>query len=114
MKTFVKRLENVSNTQSQTLSSKLYNAKYFSQEAAEPGPSKDIAVPGTSSSAGNFIPKYDDRTVYDLEQTAGLLESELHVVQSAIDSDATLSSSGGESADELITYNNQHQESLTM
>ncbi|XP_073831099.1 non-specific lethal 1 isoform X2 [Musca autumnalis] len=48
----------------------------------------------------------------ELTQVAGLLQSEMYEVQRAIDSDATESSSGGESADEMVVYNNQQQQTL--
>lgn len=56
----------------------------------------------------------DENVTNELNQVAGLLQSEMCEVQRAIDSDATESSSGGESADEMVTYNNQQQQTLPM
>lgn len=56
----------------------------------------------------------DDGHRLQLMNNVGLLKTELRVVEQAIDSEATASSSGGESADELINYSNSVQESLAM
>lgn len=56
----------------------------------------------------------DDGHRLQLTNNVGLLKTELRVVEQAIDSEATASSSGGESADELINYSNSVQESLAM
>ncbi|XP_014211913.1 KAT8 regulatory NSL complex subunit 1 [Copidosoma floridanum] len=47
-----------------------------------------------------------------LEQVAGPLATKLKIVQDAYDSDCTASSSGGESCDEMQTFNNPHQQQL--
>lgn len=56
----------------------------------------------------------DDGHRLQLTNNIGLLTTELRVVERAMDSEATASSSGGESADELINYSNSVQESLAM
>lgn len=61
-----------------------------------------------------IVPNYDNYVTSDLTHVAGLLHTELREVQNAIDSDATESSSGGESADEMVNYNNSQQISLPM
>jgi hypothetical protein len=50
----------------------------------------------------------------ELEKVAGPLAVKLKVLQSAYDSDCTASSSGGESCDEMQTFNNSHQQQLPM
>lgn len=60
------------------------------------------------------VPNYDINVSEELAQIAGLLQTEMREVQTAMDSDATESSSGGESADEMVTYNNQIQQPLAM
>lgn len=60
------------------------------------------------------VPTLDEEVADELTQVAGLLQTEMSEVQRAIDSDATESSSGGESADEMVTYHNQHQQTLPM
>lgn len=61
-----------------------------------------------------IVPNYDNYVTSELMHVAGLLHTELREVQNAIDSDATESSSGGESADEMVNYNNSQQMSLPM
>lgn len=62
----------------------------------------------------SIVPTYDVDAMNQLDHSAGLLQTELKLVVSAIDSDVTASSSGGESADEMVTYNNPTQQQLTM
>ncbi|KPU80301.1 uncharacterized protein Dana_GF18542, isoform D [Drosophila ananassae] len=64
--------------------------------------------------ADDIVPNYDTYVTSELTHVAGLLHTELREVQNAIDSDATESSSGGESADEMVTYNNTQQRSLSI
>lgn len=49
-----------------------------------------------------------------VEKVMGSLATKLKIVQDACDSDCTASSSGGESCDEMQTFNNPHQQQLTM
>uniref|UniRef100_A0A1I8PXL1 PEHE domain-containing protein n=1 Tax=Stomoxys calcitrans TaxID=35570 RepID=A0A1I8PXL1_STOCA len=67
---------------------------------------------GYARSENAVISTFDENVTNELTQVAGLLQSEMCEVQRAIDSDATESSSGGESADEMVTYNNQQQQTL--
>ncbi|XP_054747924.1 uncharacterized protein LOC129253527 isoform X2 [Anastrepha obliqua] len=60
------------------------------------------------------VPHYDINVSEEMAQVAGLLQTEMREVQTAMDSDATESSSGGESADEMVTYNNQMQQPLAI
>lgn len=62
----------------------------------------------------SIVPTFDIDSMKQLDHSAGLLQAELKLVVNAIDSDVTASSSGGESADEMVTYNNPTQEPLTM
>ncbi|KAH8359962.1 hypothetical protein KR093_009786 [Drosophila rubida] len=62
--------------------------------------------------ADEIVPNYDNYVTSELSHVAGLLHTEMREVQHAIDSDATESSSGGESADEMVNYNNSQQLSL--
>lgn len=57
----------------------------------------------------SVVPKIDSDASRQIERSAGILKSSVKCVTSAIDSDATASSSGGESADEMILYNNLTQ-----
>ncbi|KAH8243266.1 hypothetical protein KR032_006067 [Drosophila birchii] len=76
--------------------------------AGTTGSSTDLNTPR----ADDIVPGYDTYVTSELTHVAGLLHTELREVQNAIDSDATESSSGGESADEMVTYNNTQQLSL--
>ncbi|XP_022213382.2 mucin-5AC isoform X2 [Drosophila obscura] len=61
-----------------------------------------------------IIPCFDTHITNELTHVSGLLHNEMREIQNAIDSDATESSSGGESADEMVIYNNTQQKSLTI
>lgn len=50
----------------------------------------------------------------EVEKVAGQLHTQFHMVESAMDSDVTASSSGGESCDEMVSYNNPHQQPLSI
>lgn len=60
------------------------------------------------------VPQFDANGTQQLKQSAGLLSAELKLIGESFDSDATASSSGGESADEAIPYNNPTQQTLSM
>ncbi|XP_039282706.1 LOW QUALITY PROTEIN: KAT8 regulatory NSL complex subunit 1 [Nilaparvata lugens] len=85
--------------------------------------SKDIASSSSVNSAnglknnaltGSVLPKLSDKVRNDVETTAGNLQYQLKSIEDGFDSDATASSSGGESCDEMQSYNNQHQQQLTI
>ncbi|KQS39024.1 uncharacterized protein LOC6553106 isoform X3 [Drosophila erecta] len=76
--------------------------------AGTTGPATSLNTPR----ADDIVPVYDTYVTNELTHVSGLLHTELREVQNAIDSDATESSSGGESADEMVTYNNTQQLSL--
>ncbi|XP_044584507.1 uncharacterized protein LOC123265005 isoform X1 [Cotesia glomerata] len=48
----------------------------------------------------------------EVEHVAGSLATQLHTIEASFDSDCTVSSSGGESCDEMQTFNNTHQYEL--
>ncbi|XP_034233597.1 KAT8 regulatory NSL complex subunit 1 isoform X1 [Thrips palmi] len=48
----------------------------------------------------------------EVEKVAGQLHTQFRMVENAMDSDVTASSSGGESCDEMVSYNNPHQQPL--
>ncbi|KOX77327.1 KAT8 regulatory NSL complex subunit 1 [Melipona quadrifasciata] len=50
----------------------------------------------------------------EVESVAGPLATQLHIVESNLDSDCTASSSGGESCDEMQSFNNPHQQSISI
>ncbi|XP_016952536.1 uncharacterized protein LOC108026222 isoform X3 [Drosophila biarmipes] len=79
-----------------------------------PGTTGSDAKDSNTPRADDIVPNYDTYVTSELTHVAGLLHTELREVQNAIDSDATESSSGGESADEMVTYNNTQQLSLSI
>lgn len=104
LKTLLKRLEVVSTSQQSSLKEKVVRV----------GPSSDSNVSIPKPQFTSCVPSFDSECNSQLEHTAGLLHAEMKYVAKAIDSDATASSSGGESADETVTYNNAAQQSLPM
>nr|XP_036673446.1 uncharacterized protein LOC118877700 isoform X1 [Drosophila suzukii] len=79
-----------------------------------PGTTASAATDSNTPRADDIVPSYDTYVTSELTHVAGLLHTELREVQNAIDSDATESSSGGESADEMVSYNNTQQLSLSI
>ncbi|XP_058129400.1 uncharacterized protein LOC131284800 [Anopheles ziemanni] len=132
LKTFSKRMEGISSTICSMESKSVLHSRYFhgvsscgpKSAAVSSGLPPSLADPAASTSSAadgggyanisNTIPLFDRVATQELEQTAGLLHAELRHVQNTIDSDATLSSSGGDSADESMPYVNELQEPLTI
>lgn len=110
MKTLLKRLEYVSASQQSSLKDKSVRVGPSTTEANNLATMKSIPKPQFTS----CVPSFDSECNNQLEHTAGLLQAEMNYVSKAMDSDATASSSGGESADEMVTYNNPAQQSLSM
>ncbi|PSN48089.1 hypothetical protein C0J52_03440 [Blattella germanica] len=72
-------------------------------------------VPTVSSSNGpRVLPKFSAEVKDELEKVSGQLYTQLKTVENSVDSDATASSSGGESCDEMQSFNNPHQMHVTM
>uniref|UniRef100_A0A182VXY7 PEHE domain-containing protein n=1 Tax=Anopheles minimus TaxID=112268 RepID=A0A182VXY7_9DIPT len=117
LKTFTKRLESVANTICSEQSKRVLDSRYFHGvsnlgSGAAAAPSTSGIDPNSIANISNTIPMFERSATQELEQAAGMLYAELRQVQSTIDSDATLSSSGGESADESMPYTNNVQEPL--
>lgn len=111
MKAFLRRLENISTMQSTMMNKRAHTMKYF----ARPVPNGLSNLSKSELSLMNStINRFEDRNVEQLDQVSGLLMSEMRMIEKQIDSDATASSSGGESADEMVTYNNHYQQPLSM
>ncbi|XP_060801404.1 KAT8 regulatory NSL complex subunit 1 [Amyelois transitella] len=100
LKAFLKRIETTAALQASAASRSVVGPKYY-----RAGTSKGDA----SRSATLGIPS---GTLTGLEDTAGALRSHLSVVKQELDSDATASSSGAESNDEAVVYNNPHQQQM--
>lgn len=131
MKSFLRRIENISTMQSTALNKRGLAFKYFTKFSSQnlnqsSASSKSHHIhthphqesSSTSSGTNNFkvsaIPKFEDADVEQVEQTSGLLMTEMRLIENQIDSDATASSTGGESADEMVAYNNTYQQPLSM
>lgn len=111
MKTFAKRLEGIATTQCSTQTKRIYGNRYFQGTTGTP---PELVSHAAFTATSSTIPKFEDLTIDQLEQSAGMLHAELKQVQHTIDSEATASSSGGESADEIVLYNNLNQQPLTI
>lgn len=116
MKTFLRRIDNVSTMQHTLLNKRVHALKYFSKPSASMSSANTLSqlTKSETNLSNSIIARFDDGDVDQLEQVSGLLMSEMRLIEKQIDSDATLSSSGGESADELVPYNNQYQQPLSM
>ena len=116
MKSFLRRIDNISTMQSTVLTKKALAFKYFSKTTS-PTSSSNLNLTSIKSES-NFcvsaIPKLEDADIDQVEQTSGLLMSEMRLIENQIDSDVTASSTGGESADEMTIYNNNFQQPLSM
>ncbi|XP_052755221.1 KAT8 regulatory NSL complex subunit 1 isoform X1 [Galleria mellonella] len=100
LKAFLKKIETTATLQASAASRSVVGPKYY-----RAGTSKGDA----SRSASVGIPS---GTLTGLEDTAGALRSHLSIVKHELDSDATASSSGAESNDEAVVYNNPHQQHM--
>uniref|UniRef100_A0A336LIV6 CSON001314 protein n=1 Tax=Culicoides sonorensis TaxID=179676 RepID=A0A336LIV6_CULSO len=118
IRNIIKKLETSATNQKATFSRRQLSGKYF-QSVQETSFANHAAISGTvvppktiQSSNFSCVHRFDDKVIDQVDQVAGLLHAELRSVERAIDSDATASSSGGESADEMIVYSNTTQQNL--
>lgn len=102
VKNFLKRIDNVAAAQ------KTY--------ASNIGQSQSLTGPPSihHNKLVTLIPTLDTSTTTKLEQISGQLQTQLKIVEKGIDSDATASSSGGESGDEAVPFNNPVQQHMPM
>lgn len=116
MRTLLKRIDNVATTQqtSPARSNQMYGTSATVTSNAYVDSRDASGAKITFPTAVTVVPPFDPNGLQQLQQCTGLLTAELKFVNNAFDSDATASSSGGESADEMVTYNNTHQQSLSM
>lgn len=112
MKSFLRRIENLSTMQSTMLNKRAHALKYF----VKPPPNNNLSSMTKSDTnlSNHTIPRFENGDLEQLDQVSGLLMSEMRLIEKQIDSDATASSSGGESADEMVSYNNHYQQPLSM
>lgn len=102
LKALLKRIETTSALQASAASRSVVGPKYYHAGTSKGDASRSASI-GISSG-----------TLTGLQDTAGALRSHLSVVKHELDSDATASSSGAESNDEAVTYNNIHQQPMPM
>ena len=107
-KAMLKKLEMAATLQANSVARQKHLPKYFGSGSSEPGNHR-ISVPGIVN-----VPPWPIEHKQELQKVAGLLHTELCLVQHDVDSEATESSSGGESCDEMQSYNNPHQQYLSM
>lgn len=107
-KSLVRKLEMTSILQANAASRQRHSARYFGSGSVEPGTFRS-GVTGMTT-----LPPWPADCKQELQKVAGSLYTELSIAQTEVDSEATASSSGGESADEMQNYNNPHQQSLSM
>ncbi|XP_026318890.1 KAT8 regulatory NSL complex subunit 1 isoform X4 [Hyposmocoma kahamanoa] len=100
LKALLKRIETTSALQASAASRPVVGPKYFHAGTSRGDASRSASI-GISSG-----------TLTGLQDTAGALRSHLSVVKHELDSDATASSSGAESNDEAVIYNNPHQQPM--
>ncbi|GJQ77628.1 hypothetical protein Trydic_g12756 [Trypoxylus dichotomus] len=106
-KNLVRKLETSSILQSNT-ASRRHNTRYFGSGSIEASPFRS-GVSGMIS-----LPQWTSEHKQDFQRVAGLLHTEVGLVQQEVDSEATASSSGGESCDEMQNYNNSQQQHLSI
>lgn len=107
-KTLLKKLEMTAMLQTNSASRHRIGTRYFGSGSLEVAPFRNN-TPGMIS-----IATWPMDYKQELQKVSGLLHTELNLVQHEIDSEATESSSGGESCDEMQNYNNAHQQYLSM
>lgn len=111
MKSFLKRIENLATMQSKIVNKRAHAIKYFTKPLPN---THDILTKSESTCLRNIVTRFEECDLTQLEQVSGLLMSELRLIGKQVDSDETASSSGGESADEMVAYSNHYQQPLSM
>lgn len=108
VKNLIRKLEMTSIMQANSLTQQKVNSKYFGSGSVEFPLLKSI-----SSGTINVMPWQIDEKG-DLHKIANQLKTQLFLSQKEVDSEVTDSSSGGESCDEMQSYNNPHQQYLSV
>nr|CAD7199563.1 unnamed protein product [Timema douglasi] len=83
--------------------------KYFGSGSSDRSPSSHGQPYGLRT-----LPRLTTETKLELEHVSGRMHTQLKLVETSMDSDATASSSGGESCDEMQAFNNHHQVHVSM
>lgn len=107
-KSLIRKLEMSTSLQASASSRQRHLPRYFGSGSAD----QNLARVGMAGIT--VLPSWQGDCKQELQKIVGSLETELNLAQSEVDSEATVSSSGGESADEMQNYNNPHQQPLSM
>nr|XP_034191066.1 KAT8 regulatory NSL complex subunit 1 isoform X1 [Osmia lignaria]XP_034191075.1 KAT8 regulatory NSL complex subunit 1 isoform X1 [Osmia lignaria] len=111
LSSFLQKIEKMCVAQSNSVNRQRLCCRYFG------GGSRD-SLGSTSGNNSNRQPVFGTPQVKikgdEVESVAGPLATQLHIVESNLDSDCTASSSGGESCDEMQSFNNLHQQHLSI
>lgn len=107
-KNFIRKLEITSVMQANSQSHNRLYSKYFGSGSVE-----IPLLKNSSCGSINILPWPVEEKV-NLQKIANQLKTQLAVSHKEVDSEATESSSGGESCDEMQSYNNPHQQYLTV
>ncbi|CAH2047480.1 unnamed protein product, partial [Iphiclides podalirius] len=102
IKALLKKIETTAALQASAASRIVVGPKYYHASTSRGDASRSASI-GIASG-----------TLAGLDDTAGALRSHLSMVKFQLDSDATASSSGAESNDEAVTYNNPHQQQMAI
>lgn len=106
-KTLIKKLEMTAILQASSVARQKSGPKYFG--------SGSVDVPTFRNNLSGMVNITSwTETKSELQKVAGQLKTQLGIVQKEVDSEATDSSSGGESCDEMQSYNNPHQQYLSV
>jgi KAT8 regulatory NSL complex subunit 1 len=108
MATLFRRLDMLSQQQAAVSTRHQALQRYFGSGSGDHG------LPAAASNGPRVLPKFTTDVKNELEKVSGQLHAQLKMVENCVDSDATASSSGGESCDEMQSFNNHHQMHITM
>ncbi|KAF5308398.1 hypothetical protein FQR65_LT06219 [Abscondita terminalis] len=107
-KNLVKKLELSASLQANAVGRQKHIARYFGAGSVESNALRTALLGATT------IPSWTPEHKMDLQRVSGHLYTEMRLLQREMDSEATLSSSGGESCDEMQQYTNPHQQYLVI
>lgn len=105
----MRQMEHSSSQQASYIAKNANKQKYFGA-----GPSTSTATTNGMRIPGTIIPTFKPEVKKEICRVTGELSSQLSMLESEIDSDLTASSSGCDSSDELVSYNNIHQQHTPM
>uniref|UniRef100_A0A1Y1LG98 PEHE domain-containing protein n=1 Tax=Photinus pyralis TaxID=7054 RepID=A0A1Y1LG98_PHOPY len=106
-KNIIKKLEVSTSLQANALGRR-HMSRYFGAGSVEPNSFRTGVV------GALVVPQWTPEHKLDMQRVTGHLCAEVNLLQNELDSEATLSSSGGESSDEMQPYSNPHQQYLAI